>query len=410
MKTIYLFLVITLSVRFASAQTNFFVTIDPSTGAYTETASIPKLQVVYSTAYDQILNRFFFTGHDSNGYYRLYTLLATDGEIVSDPVIPAVGGIPVLSGLQFDNTANKLYGVTFNGSKNYFVSINTGSGAVTIIDSFASYSPVINATFDHLHGYYMLTTSSGTFELFTIRTSDGSVISDSIIRLINGCKPSGLLQLQYDDSTKRSCALAYANNVIYYGVFEPDSEVFVPKLELTYSPLHLYNVISSSYDQASHRFIFIGYGSDGYYPQDSTYLQEAVIDAIHDTVLSSSVLPNPPSGDSCAGYVEYVNSSRSLKGIMFISAASDITEPAVQPQNISVFPNPTSNTSSISLNKSYTLVTALITNTFGQTLRKDVFHDVSEINIERGGLPDGLYFIQLAGDGKPLGVVKLGVE
>jgi len=87
-----------------------------------------------------------------------------------------------------------------------------------------------------------------------------------------------------------------------------------------------------------------------------------------------------------------------------------VHEPAPQTYQLSAYPNPFSDRTVIELNGTYQNITAVMTNALGQVIRKDIFHNVSEATIGRSTLPEGLYFIQLIGDGKRIGAVKLGVE
>ncbi|HET7152273.1 MAG TPA: hypothetical protein VFJ29_00775, partial [Candidatus Kapabacteria bacterium] len=193
------------TVHCAPAQTDYFVTVDPNTGAITKSTSFPKLQTVYSTAYDQTLNRFFFIGYGSDGYYRLYTLLAAGGGIVSSPVIPsAYPGVVPITNLQFDNIANKLYGFTQNGTHVFLVSINPNDGTYTAIDSFPSIAPVYLSMFDHHSGNCVFITGSIPqslpYQLHIYDPAGRKHISDFYLTNQNGCSPSFIQCLQHDDS------------------------------------------------------------------------------------------------------------------------------------------------------------------------------------------------------------------
>jgi hypothetical protein len=97
-----------------SENTEYFVTVDPATGAFTIVNSIPGVQDVYTlphyTTFDEVNGHYLFRGADGLGFWYLYSIDAATGNIVAHPEFPVLEDpSDHVIELQFDNVSGILY-------------------------------------------------------------------------------------------------------------------------------------------------------------------------------------------------------------------------------------------------------------------------------------------------------------
>ena len=118
-----------------SLQTEFFITVDQTTGIHTILSSIPGVNQIKhsSTSIDELNGRYIFEGADPVSGWKLYSIDLTNGNVLFDPSFP-VGLTPPenVIELDFDDSTGVLYALHW--------SINTNSGINDVInESFLVY-------------------------------------------------------------------------------------------------------------------------------------------------------------------------------------------------------------------------------------------------------------------------------
>lgn len=152
--------------------------------------------------YDQNHQRYFFQGEqDTNGVSKLYTINAVSGAIIFDPI----GGV---SGLQYDNGTNTLYGLAAVG----FCWIEPATGIVHPIAPLPSslFSTYIKSTFDTKDHWYILQSGSA---LVVIDAASGNIIYNTVTN-------PNLIDLKFDNVTGHLYGI---NEVVTTSVAQFDS-------------------------------------------------------------------------------------------------------------------------------------------------------------------------------------------
>jgi hypothetical protein len=417
MKPIFI-AIVTLFITAASyAQTTFYVAhIDTATGAITIVDSVAGVRSYYpeDMAYNDDDHSILFTGStsatsDSNEH--LYSVNAFTGEISTTAPFnyTTFSDSNFLSDLQYDNKTNTAYAInsTYPGFQTYFVSVNTATGSFSQISHLQLISQATSNAYDSKNGRYIFMGNYlDTIKLFSLNTSNGAILTDPVvIPPVNEGNTIG--HLAYDSLADK----LYGIDLVYTGT-PVGNGLFFCSINMQTGIATLFDSIPGSptvsgssiaYNTNAHTYMFIGYDQN---KKQNLYSINAVTDSIR-------IIPLGTSADSVYNmdYLHYDDPAGALVALIERRNTSTfVTGHIPAAYQLSTFPNPTNDRSIIQLDKNYSTVTALVTNSLGQTIRKDIFHSASEINIRRGELPDGLYFVQLTGDGKSIGTVKLGIE
>ena len=110
-----------------SLQTEYFVSVNITNGTITDINSIPLvigIAMGYPT-FDEINRRYTFRGFDNSNNNYLFTLDATNGQVVSNPLFPFIPPPGNLIETEYDNSSGNLYALhwgsikTTTGLQNY---------------------------------------------------------------------------------------------------------------------------------------------------------------------------------------------------------------------------------------------------------------------------------------------------
>jgi hypothetical protein len=415
MKTL---LAVVLAVFIASSaygQKSWFdITIDPVTGAYTRIDSIPGvsgLSVFGGLTYDQHHSRFILETDSSDGSMRLTSVDAASGHVLSNPSIPNENNGIAFTQLIYNTAADTLCGMGYQSAGTQqrieIATLNTLTAVYTPIDSLQGVTTVAlgqgaidgagNITF---LGY----DANKASRLYTYKITPTAISMQA-----NPTYPSHedstntIVGYRYDFTYDSLYAFMYTTGSKHNYLIAADPFDGAITVIDSFPDMKSVSPYSMTYDQAGHRYMFIAFNNDLHY-----YLYS--VNTVTGAVTLNELFPKVTETNPDVYRMQYDSASGKLYAITYGSTATGVQEALPKTPELQAFPNPSNTGTNISLNGTYESVTALITNSLGQTLRKDIFHGASEINIQRGGLPDGLYFVQLTGDGKPLGVIKLGVE
>jgi hypothetical protein len=414
MKTL---LAVVLAVFIASSaygQKSWFdITIDPVTGAYTRIDSIPGISGISvdgGTTFDTHRGHFILLTDNSDGTYHLTTVNAADGQVVNDPLFPDGNNGISFTQIHYNPLADTLNAFEFQ---------NFGRGTLAIAE-FNTHTAAYS-TIDSLTGLKAVSSSEGAIDgsgNFTFVGNDANKVSrlytykinnTSIVQQASPAFPPHddstniISQFRYDYTFDSLYAFMYTTDSKHNYLIAADPYDGALTVIDSFPDMKSVSPFSMTYDQAGHRYMFIAFNNDLHY---YLYSVNTVTGAVTQSVLSPVVSETNPD----VYMMQYDSTSGKIYAITYGSTATGVQEALPKTPELQAFPNPSNTGTNISLNGTYENVTAIITNSLGETLRKDIFHGASEINIQRGGLPDGLYFVQITGDGKYIGTVKLGVE
>ncbi|HZV11909.1 MAG TPA: T9SS type A sorting domain-containing protein [Candidatus Kapabacteria bacterium] len=412
------FFAVVLTLLIASSafgQTSWFdITIDTTTGAYTRIDSLPGvtgLSVFSGLTYDQHHSRFILDAYNIDGSMRLMSVDAASGHVISEPSLPDGSNGILFSQLNYDPATDTLCAMGYqsigNQQRLVIATLNTLTAAYSTIDSLHGVSGVglFQGAID----------GSGNFTFLGYDTNKVSrlytyQISPTTISLqANPKYPSHddstntIVGYRYDYTYDSLYAFMYTTGSKHNYLIAADPINGAITVIDSFPDMSSVSPYSMTYDQAGHRYIFIAFNNDKH-----VYLYS--VNTVTGAFTQNELFPVAAETNPDVYIMQYDSASGKIYAITYGSTATGVQESLPRTPELQAFPNPSNAGTNISLNGTYENVTALITNSLGQTLRKDIFHGASEINIQRGGLPDGLYFVQLTGDGKYIGTVKLGVE
>ena len=198
-------------IHWTSALSNAdFVSINPSTLAYTVIKHINLSGIGNDVTFDDVNHRYIFGADDSLGTHRLFTLDAVTGNIIFMPQL-ALGSI---AGIQFDNSSGNLYGIHVDGFSliGTFNKINIINGNVTLIDTIQADltgggTSMGYYTMDEINNRY---TFSGVdvnniHHLTTLDASNGHIISNPAFPVF--APTYNLIETKYDNTTGNLYAL-----------------------------------------------------------------------------------------------------------------------------------------------------------------------------------------------------------
>lgn len=169
-----------------SEQKEYLVSIDYRTGLFLTMTEIPGVQGIRQATFDQNNERFIFEGSDSSNY-KLYSIHASSGTILSNPVIPN----PL-------DTPNQLYGMEYNNENDLLYSIltidSTGQkqfGTVNLQTGKFSKISVLNGVRSFRSGQHSLNEASSQYcftgvdsseqvRLFCIDIKSGKLLTSPI--------------------------------------------------------------------------------------------------------------------------------------------------------------------------------------------------------------------------------------
>jgi len=413
-KTTLLTLLFLLFFANSKAQTEFLVTVNPEVGSYTIIDSLPGVNWIVTgpsyTVFDEINQRFIFKGSDSLMNYFLYTVDAITGEIIYSPTFPTLSDpSDNIIELQYDNSADKLYGLHWDSSENreYFVSVDPGTGFFTIIDSIPGVNYIAIGpnftTFDKNHHRYIFKgiDFSGVTHLYTIDATTGLTISSPVFPAM----PDDIIELHYDNSTDILYGLHrdYTIGSLFLTTFDPVTTVYthidsIPGISGIATSPHF-----STFDEINHRYTFYAYG-----PDMAAHLY--TLDALTAGIVYSPLFPQVPLPENIIE-LKYDNSSGTLYALHWgPTKQTGLANDEKSNQYFKLFPNPFSSSTNISFDKTYGEIDIFIYNEAGQVVRKESFNKNSTITIQKGNLPNGVYFVSVFCDHQGLGVERIVIE
>ena len=161
----------------------FLASIDPKTGISTVIGDTIPDSGTFSglSAFDQTNNRYIYL----DGANKIVSIDASHGNIVSNPIL-VLEGSEYLVSMSCDETNEILNGMIFNSTenKNYFVSINTSTGAVIKIGSGMTLGNIGSSAIDQNNGQFIFLyeNSIGSYAIATVNISTGELVYNNLIQ------------------------------------------------------------------------------------------------------------------------------------------------------------------------------------------------------------------------------------
>ena len=417
-KIITLTILLSLNLLNASGQTEFLVTVNPSTGLYTKIDSLPGVKWITIgpsyTTFDENGHRFIFKGGDSGGNWYLYSIDAITGNIITNPTFPVLSDpSDNIIELQYDNSSNILYGLHWDNSesKEYFVSVNVSTGAFTKLDSLPNVKwiatgPNFTAYDKNNHRYiFRGGDNSGNWYLYSIDANTGNIISNPSFPIVSD--PSdNVIELQYDNSSNTLFGLHWDNSESreYFVSVNTTTGAFtkidsLPGVKWIATLPHY-----TTFDEINHRYIFRGGDNSG-----NWYLYS--VDANTGNIISSPLFPVLTDPSYNVIELQFDNSSGNLYALSWdANTITGLFSNEMDNHIFNLYPNPFSYSSKIALDKSYREITIFIYNSSGQVVRNETNFNSSSISIQKDNLSNGVYFISLVCDHQNLGMKKIIIE
>lgn len=379
--TIVALLLLLISVT-SFSQAEFIVEIDRTNGNFIKIGSaIPGITHIFpdDRAFNENTGTFMFASSQIG--HRLYSINTINGTMTSNPLIGDIYKF------EFDNTTNMLYGLEQDNANNLknFVTINTITGVPTIIGNPIPGSSFFSAdysTYDEInHNYIFLDSSNNppSLLLYTLDANNGNIISNPLLTAIAG---ENIANITYDNTTGTLYGLLQDNNLQKFFLITISPTVG------TYSKIGNGTPFgtgggSATIDELNQEYIYMYSNSIGY---NITTLDITTGNLAHNALII------PFTNNDNFFSVKYDNTQQRLYSIHWetFSLGVESNNKTV----ISIYPNPTKEFATISLetDATYTLI-----NIQGQILQQDNFI-IGDNTVDVSQYLNGLYFINIKTD------------
>ena len=409
--------VVVLICHLSSAQTEYLVTVNPVTGEFTKIDSLPGVKWITVgpsyTVFDEDNGQFIFQGQDADGNSFLYSVDAPSGEIISQPSFPALeDSEDNVVELQFDNTSNKLYALSWDSSegKEFFGEVNPATGIFSPIDSLPGvlYISILPnfTTYDNnnhryfFHGY----DASNLGRLYIVDAATADLISNAPFPLLTD-PLDNVIELQYDNSSNTLFALHWDNSegmefLVSVDPFTGDYTLIteLPGVSWISTSPH-YTV----FDETQHRYVFRGGDDNG-----NWYLYSVDVNA--ENIVFSPLFPVLDYPEDNVVELQVDNSTGNYYALHWeVNTITGISS-FIDTGTFEIFPNPMQSTTTVSVNQASANTTLFMYDALGNVVHRSNHPHATSIEVPRGTLLPGTYFISLVCDHQHTGIKKLIVE
>lgn len=238
----------------AIAQYEYISTLDYQNLTLNRIGNIPGVTkvVVDNSTYDENSQRFFFQGNATGARpFQLFTITATTGATVYNPVCPFNNTQGQVFGLQYDNAVDTLYAIySDNNGTVSFSWIDPASGVVHPVSPIPSFLYYKESSFDKKNRWYICHQES---ELIIIEASSGNI-------LFRNPLPSAVnaVNMAFDNANSKLYATCYSS---LWSVPQFDS------ISLNTGDIHFISNLpamsfpqlnANAIDELNGRFIFVG--------------------------------------------------------------------------------------------------------------------------------------------------------
>lgn len=388
-----------------TAQVEYLVTVDPTTGLHSIVGGIAGVQWVQTmpgaSTFDETQGRYLFKGSAGNGGMRLHSVEATSGAIISDPVFDELPDPnDNIVELQLDNSTGLLYGLHWDASEQteYLVQIDPATGMhmnVTAIAGVKWISLIPNCTtFDELNGRYIFRGIDADMagRLYSVDVATGQVVSSPVFPVIDD--PEDMItELKCDNSTGLIHGLFWDASLTSEHLVRIDPATGQHTL-LGVIPL-LRTVVTypnyTAYDHQQGRYTFLG---------TNVFMEERLytMDVNTGDVLSDPLFPVLEDPEDNVIELHFDNATGTLYGLHW-DADSEVgiaTDPGAG--QVQVHPNPCHDRFTVSLGRMEEQVRADLLDAQGRLVRSIEERNVARFEMPLNGLPAGSYHLRLSTD------------
>lgn len=389
----------------------YLTTLNYQTAAYTRFDSIPGVTYIgESTAYDQNNKRFFLQGDvDYVAPWKLITLDATNGNVISQPVIASnLNPANTVFGLEYDNTTDTLYGLYRDASNVFnFSWIDPATGNVTIkssLPSITGYMPW-GTTYDSNHHRYMLQgTMTSYTELIVIDAWTGAITSANFLSV--SIFAAGL---EYNNADNRLYCIASSNQWQVPQFDSVEVSTGVQHFIADMPPMSFLQIGASGINENAGHYFFVA--QDPMIDSATLY----TLDMTNGSILSMAYYPYTNTSLLTAENIiayQFDNNS----GILY---ALNWGAPILNPKGIddpekaaffSMYPNPASTTTTVFLDKFYTDVNVSVYNSSGQLVSASQQVNTRLVQLNTECFSAGLYLVRVEAEGKMKSTRRLLIE
>jgi hypothetical protein len=399
-KNIILICLSALGILTAKAQTEYIVRVNPTTGTFSKTDSIPGVRWLRGySAYNETTKEYTVMGCWEAGQppIYLYTLNAETGKILYKPLIANYNKI---ISLQYSKSTGVLYAMVFENGQYHLATLNKTTGSYTLINSIPNIDGVGEFIIDEANQTMIIRAvdHNPNFAIWTISLATGNIIYH--------VPTKGLSDLHYDKKTRK----------IYALVGRPGPTPGSPGILSICTVNPATGVVSIIADLPVVGGLFSGHST--YNENDQVYLFTGVeqppqallysVDVSSGNIISKPGIPTSGvlTKDNLI-FFRYDNLSNKLYGLLW-EAKTIITPPVAIDSSCKIdiktriFPNPTGNKLTIDKNPTICKVTMNMYNTIGQlVLRGKNIHDgYNEVLLSH--LSAGIYYYEFISDNKRL--------
>ena len=306
---------------------------------------------------------------------------------------------------QYDTATNNIYGILADWSGFSFALLNNTTGNFQLIDSIAPPGPFPGgfqySAFNRQNGWYVFTSQlSGELEVYD--TPSGAVLYHTQFNF--NCT---LVETQLDQSSGKLYGLvSTGNSSAPYGIEEVD--VITGLCDST--PLPILGMLDvnnpfltcSTFDSNHGRYIIAGRDA-------SNVWRLYTIDVHTGNVLFNPPIPLfPPSGSNDNILeIHYDNTNDSIYALHWGDLNPTYIPETKEAISISFYPNPFASETVLSSDKMMKNATLDIRNCIGQTVRCVDHVFGQSVQIERGNLSAGCYFVSVIENGQKIARKKM---
>lgn len=332
----------------ANGTASIFSSVNNTNTAFADIDTIPGIKLV---------NLGESTFDANNHQYFIKTNL---GLTIINPETGALidtisAGNPV-KGIEFDPNTNKIVGYKQAGNAQILIALNPATRTITTIDTLYGVNTNIQgeSTFDISGSRYFTITNLG---ITIINAQTGA-----IIETINN--EASINNIEYDSAGNRLIGVRWDGDVEIFTALNLTDKTFTD-----IDTLPNVNAIiqgESTFDRTNRQYII------------KTNLGITIINA------QTGAITNQP------------NNLGALKGLEYINKSNTVSIPNIADQNtVSIYPNPFNNYTTVQLNIPATHLTFALYNISGQQVNTYYHISGNNLTINKGNLPNGIYFIHV---------------
>ncbi len=386
-------------------QGEFLATVDPVTGEHHVTHGLPGVAWIHVlpsfTVFDEMYGRYIFSGMDQELNKKLYSVDVTSGTIVHQPSFPNLSNQnDNIIELEFDNATGMLYALHWNASMQteHLVRISPLTGDHEIVASIPEVKWISVAphctSYDEGNGVFIFrgANASMTWRLYSVDVNTGEVLSAPLFPILNDPQDN-IGELQFDNA-----------NGTLYGLHWDASEQ-KEKLVSIDPTSGLHTVLSEipeiRYLTSSPRYTTFDKTNGTFYFRGADLNMTWRLYAVDvNTGGTQTTPPFPILEDPADNLIELKcdNTTGILYALHWDAHSTIGIQEDLIPRQVLIHPNPFRELTTISFNGPIAHLDLELYNSTGTLVHSRSFRQVDRIDLHKGHLPPGLYYVRLSSE------------